>query len=130
MILFKDDIFYILALSLSSFSDFQSLAEPKILLSSVCGHGVAEGEDVVTDVVDTGLLQGYRIVQQVIPLIVHDEDQRQEDTEQKNQISNLKRCHSICSEININIKDLEEIRRIAVLKFFNLTSHPPVFCQT
>ena len=55
MILFKDDIFYILALSLSSFSDFQSLAEPKILLSSVCGHGVAEGEDVVTDVVNACL---------------------------------------------------------------------------
>ena len=55
MILFKDDIFYILALSLSSFSDFQSLAEPKILLSSVCGHGVAEGEDVVTDVVNASL---------------------------------------------------------------------------
>ena len=55
MILFKDDIFYILALSLSSFSDFQSLAESKILLSSVCGHGVAEGEDVVTDVVNACL---------------------------------------------------------------------------
>ena len=55
MILFKDDIFYILALSLSSFSDFQSLEEPKILLSSVCGHGVAEGEDVVTDVVNACL---------------------------------------------------------------------------
>ena len=51
MILFKDDIFYILALSLSSFSDFQSLAEPKILLS------VAEGEDVVTDVVNACLQQ-------------------------------------------------------------------------
>ena len=79
MILFKDDIFYILALSLSSFSDFQSLAgaEPKILLSSVCGHGVAEGEDVVTDVVNAYLQQllaggaSERVVQQGIGQVVH-----------------------------------------------------------
>ena len=32
----------------------------KILLSSVCGHGVAEGRDVVTDVVKARLLQGER----------------------------------------------------------------------
>ena len=76
MILFKDDIFYILALSLSSFSDFQSL-EPKILLSSVCGHGVAEGEDVVTDVVNAclqKLLAGgasERVAQQGIGQLVH-----------------------------------------------------------
>ena len=77
MILFKDDIFYILALSLSSFSDFQSLEEPKILLSSVCGHGVAEGEDVVTDVVNAYLQQllaggaSERVVQQGIGQVVH-----------------------------------------------------------
>ena len=50
------------------------LLELEPLLPGVGGHGVAEGGDVVTDVVYARLLQGHRIIQQGVGQVVHCDD--------------------------------------------------------